>query len=256
MEVVRREIVSKAVLTKTGIPGYDFCLNPYVGCEHGCSYCYASFMKRFTGHLEPWGGFVDAKVNAPEALRRQLRRIRGGSVLVGTVTDPYQPMERRLKLTRGCLEALAEAGGGFEPSVLTRSPLCLRDVDVFRRFGARISVGLSITTDDDRIRRLFEPHAPPIGARVEALRALKRAGVPTYAFAGPLLPMDPARYVALLGDAAEHVLVDRMNYAGKVVALYRREKLERFLEDAWFDRTAAALRRGFGARGVTVEVVF
>ncbi len=256
MDVVRRELVSKAVLTKTGIPGYDFCLNPYVGCEHGCSYCYASFMKRFTGHREPWGAFVDAKVNAPEVLRRQLRRIRGGSVLVGTVTDPYQPLERRYRLTRGCLEALAEAGDGFEISVLTRSPLCVRDVDVFRRFGARISVGLSIGTDDDRVRKLFEPHAPPIGARVEALRTVKAAGVSTYAFAGPLLPMEPAKFVALLGDAAEHVLVDRLNYAGRVVGLYRREKLDRYLEDGWFERAAAELRRGFEARGVTVEVLF
>jgi DNA repair photolyase len=256
MGIVRREIVSKTVLTRTGIPGHDWCLNPYVGCAHGCSYCYASFMKRFTGHLEPWGGFVDAKVNAPEVLRRQLRRIRGGSVLVGTVTDPYQPLERRYRLTRGCLEALAGAGAGFEVSVLTRSPSCVRDVDVFRRFGPRISVGLSITTDDDRTRRLFEPHAPPIGARVEALRALKAAGIPTYAFAGPLLPMDPARYVELVGDAAEEVLVDRMNYASKVVGLYRREKLERYLEDAWFDRAAAELKRGFERRGVAVEVLF
>ena len=255
MPVVRREIVARSVLTRTRIPGFRWCLNPYVGCEHGCRYCYASFMKRFTGHLEPWGAFVDAKVNAPEALRRQLRRIRGGSVLVGTVTDPYQPLERRRRLTRGCLEALAGAGDGFEVSVLTRSPLCLRDVDVFRRFGDRISVGLSITTDDDRTRELFEPHAPPIGARVEALRTLRKAGVPTYAFAGPLLPMDPARYVEMIGDAAQEVLVDRMNYASKVVAIYRREKLERYLEDAWFDRTAAELRRGFEARGVAVEVV-
>ncbi|HET8542699.1 MAG TPA: radical SAM protein [Anaeromyxobacter sp.] len=256
MEVVRREIVSKAVLTRTGIPGHDWCLNPYVGCEHGCSYCYASFMKRFTGHLEPWGGFVDAKVNAPEVLRRQLRRVRGGSVLVGTVTDPYQPLERRYRLTRGCLEALADGPGGLEVSVLTRSPLCLRDVDVFRRFGRRISVGLSITTDDDRVRRTFEPHAPPIGARVEALKALRAAGVPTHAFAGPLLPMDPARYVELIGDAAGEVLVDRMNYSGKVVARYRRAELERYLEDAWFDRTAAELERGFARRGVAVDVLF
>jgi DNA repair photolyase len=253
MDVVRREIVSKAVLTKTGIPGYDWCLNPYVGCEHGCSYCYASFMKRFTGHLEPWGGFVDAKVNAPEALRRQLRRVRRGSVLVGTVTDPYQPLERRYRLTRRCLEALAERQ--LEVSVLTRSPLCVRDVDVFRRF-EQISVGLSITTDDDATRRLFEPHAPPIGARVAALRTLRREGVPTYLFAGPLLPMDPARFVEMIGDAADEVLVDRLNYPGKVVARYRDAGLERYLEDAWFDRAAAELKRGFERRGVPVEVLF
>lgn len=251
--MARREIVSKTVLTKTGIPGYDWCLNPYVGCEHGCRYCYASFMRRFTGHAEPWGGFVDAKVNAPEVLRRQLRRVRRGSVLVGTVTDPYQPLERRYRLTRRCLEALAERR--FPVSVLTRSPLCVRDVDVFRRF-EEITVGLSITTDDDEVRRLFEPHAPPIPARVEALRTLHRARVPTYVFAGPLLPMDPRRFVEMIGDAADEVLVDRLNYAGKVVALYRRAGLERYLEDGWFESAAAELKRGFERIGVPVSVLF
>ncbi len=253
MNVARREIASKTVLTRTGIPGYDWCLNPYVGCEHGCRYCYASFMKRFTGHAEPWGAFVDAKVNAPEVLRRQLRRARRGSVLVGTVTDPYQPLERRYRLTRRCLEALAERR--LPVSVLTRSPLCVRDIDVFRRF-EDLSVGLSITTDDDAVRQLFEPHAPPIPARVEALRTLHRERIPTYAFAGPLLPLDPGRFVAMIGDAADEVLVDRLNYSGKVVAIYRRAGLERYLEDAWFEHAAAEIRKGFERIGVPVSVLF
>ncbi len=255
MPVLSREIAAKALLTRTRIPGHDYCLNPYVGCEHGCSYCYATFMKRFTGHEEPWGEFVDVKVNAVEALRRQLRRARPGSVLVGTVTDPYQPSERTWGLTRRCLEALAERR--FPASVLTRSPLCVRDVDVFRRFRREdLSVGLSIGTDAEETRRLFEPHAPPIPARLEALRTLRREGVPTYVFAGPLLPMDPARFVDLVGDAADEVLVDRLNSADKVKALYRRAGLERYLEDAWFERAADELRRGFERRGVAVEVLF
>jgi DNA repair photolyase len=253
MDHVRSEIVAKTVLTKTGIPGFDWCLNPYVGCEHGCSYCYASFMKRFTGHTEPWGGFADAKVNAPEALRRQLRRARRGRVLVGTVTDPYQPLERQYQLTRQCLEALAERQ--FPVRVLTRSPLCVRDVDVFRRF-EDISVGLSIPTDRDEARRLVEPHAPPIEVRVDALRTLRREGIRTWVFAGPLLPMDPARFVELIGDAADEVLVDRMNYQQKVVSLYRRAGLERYLEEGWFEATAAELRRGFERLGARVSVLF
>jgi DNA repair photolyase len=253
MAPARREILARTVLTRTGIPGHDWCLNPYVGCEHGCSYCYASFMKRFTGHLEPWGEFVDAKVNAPEVLRRHLRRARRGSVLVGTVTDPYQPLERRYRLTRRCLEALAERQ--FPVSVLTRSPLCVRDVDVFRRL-EEVSVGLSIGTDDERIRRLLEPRAPPILARVAALRTLRREGIASYLFAGPLLPMDPARFVEMIGDAADEVLVDRLNYPGKVAGLYRRAGLERYLEDEWFERAAAELERGFGRLGVKVEVLF
>ncbi len=210
-------------------------------------------MKRFTGHAEPWGTFVDAKVNAPEVLRRQLRRASRGSVLVGTVTDPYQPLERRYRLTRRCLEALAERQ--LPVNVLTRSPLCVRDVDVFLRF-QDISVGLSIPTDREDVRKRFEPHAPPIPARVEALRALHRAGVATYVFAGPLLPMEPARLVALVGDAADEVLVDRLNYASKVAGLYRSGGLERYLEDAWFDRAAAELKEGFERLGVRVSILF
>src|SRR5512139_2591112 len=103
-----REIFSKAILTKTAISSYDYCINPYVGCGHGCRYCYASFMKRFTGHREPWGDFVDVKINAPQVLKKQLRRAKRGSVLVGSVTDPYQPVEKKYGLTRGCLEALLE----------------------------------------------------------------------------------------------------------------------------------------------------
>ncbi|BDG02940.1 SPL family radical SAM protein [Anaeromyxobacter oryzae] len=253
MKHVRREILSRTVLTRTGIPGYDWCLNPYVGCEHGCSYCYASFMKRFTGHTEPWGAFVDAKVNAPDVLRRQLRRARRGSVLVGTVTDAYQPIEREYRLTRRCLEALAERQ--FPVSVLTRSPLCVRDADVFRRF-EDLSVGFSIPTDDDEVRKRFEPHAPPIPARIEALRTLHREGIRTYVFAGPLLPMNPPRLVELVGEAADEVLVDRLNYQEKVVRLYRAAGLERYLEPAWFDRAAGELRRGFERRGVPVSVLF
>jgi len=251
--VVLREVLAKTVLTRTGIGGYDYCVNPFVGCAHGCSYCYASFMKRFTGHREPWGAFVDVKVNAPAVLRRQLARARRGSVLLGTVTDPYQPAEKRYQVTRGCLEALAEAD--FPVNVLTRSPLCLRDLDLFRRLG-EVSVGLSITTDREEVRCWLEPHAPPIPSRMEALRALRGAGVETYLFVGPLLPMDPARLVEEVGDAAGEVLIDRLNYPDKVKSLYRRAGLERYLEDDYFERCAAALEEGFERKGIPVSVLF
>ncbi|HUL31180.1 MAG TPA: radical SAM protein, partial [Thermodesulfobacteriota bacterium] len=87
-----KEIFAKTILTKTAIPGFDYCINPYVGCGHGCRYCYASFMKRFSGHLEPWGEFIDVKVNAPTLLRKQLKRPKHGVVALSTVTDPYQPI--------------------------------------------------------------------------------------------------------------------------------------------------------------------
>jgi len=253
MAPIVREIQARSVLTRTRIAGHDYCVNPYVGCAHGCSYCYASFMKRFTGHAEPWGEFVDVKVNAPDVLRRQLRRARPGSVLVGTVTDPYQPAEKRYRVTRGCLEALAETR--FAVNVLTRSPLCTRDVDVFLRFGD-LSVGLSITTDREDIRRLFEPRAPSIPSRLAALRALRAAGVRTYAFAGPLLPMNPERLAEALSDGADEVLVDRLNYSEKVVSLYRRAGLARYLEDGYFEHCARTLERSLGKKGIPVSVLF
>ena len=183
-----REIFAKTVLTRTGIPGYDYCINPYVGCAHGCKYCYASFMKRFTGHPEPWGEFVDVKVNAPQVLKRQLKRAARGSVLVGTVTDPYQPAEKAHAITRGCLEALLERQ--FPTHLLTRSPLCLRDMDLFKQF-EEIEVGLSITTDSEETKRLFEARSPSIQSRIDALAALHAAGIRNYAFIGPLLPSGP-----------------------------------------------------------------
>ncbi len=248
-----REILARGVLTRSRIPGVDYCVNPYVGCAHGCSYCYAAFMKRFTGHEEPWGEFLDVKVNAAALLRRQLRRARPGRVLLSSVTDPYQPAEKVHRLTRSCLESLLDFR--FPVTVLTRSPLVLRDLDLLTRF-RDLAVGLSIPTEDDATRRLFEPRSPPIDARLEALRALHAAGVSTWVFDGPLLPQDPARYVEAVGDAAGEVVVDRLNYADRVRALYRRHGLTDCLEDGWFEATAAELRRRFEAKGVAVRVVF
>src|SRR5512136_726468 len=176
-----REIFSRTILTKTAIASFDYCVNPYVGCGHGCRYCYASFMKRFTGHLEPWGGFIDVKVNAPLLLKKQLKRAKEGVVALSTVTDPYQPIEKKYQLTRKCLEALLEAE--FAVNLLTRSPLCLRDIDLFKQF-ERIEAGFSISTHDEGIKKLFEPRSPSLQSRIEALKTLHGQKIPTYAFIG------------------------------------------------------------------------
>jgi len=127
------------------------------------SFCYASFYETFHGHLEPWGEFIDVKVNAPYLLRKQLKRAKQGVVALSTVTDPYQPIEKKYRLTRKCLEALLETQ--FSVNLLTRSSLCLRDMDLFKQF-KNIEVGLSITTHDERIRKMFEPNSPSIQSRV------------------------------------------------------------------------------------------
>jgi len=248
-----REILSKTILTKTAISSFDYCINPYVGCGHGCRYCYASFMKRFTGHLEPWGEFVDVKVNAPNILRKQLKMARPGTVSLSTVTDPYQPLEKRYELTRRCLEALLDQQ--FSVSILTRSPLCLRDIDLFKQF-RNIEVGLSITTQDDNIKKIFEPYSPSIQSRVKALQTLRQEKLGTYAFIGPMLPLDPKPLVKMLDGLVDEVLIDRMNYSNKVKAIYRREKLEKYLEDDYFHYTGMELKEAFEKNGISVSMCY
>ena len=246
------EIAARTILTKTGIGGLDYCLNPYTGCGHGCRYCYATFMKKYSGHEEPWGEFVDAKVNAPDLLKRELRRRREGEVILSSVTDPYQPLEARFKLTRACLELLAMSD--LSVSILTKSALVTRDLDIFKRMG-NLEVGLTVTTDREEMRKLFEPHASSIAARIEALKTLKTAGIATHAFIGPLLPMDPEALAEALAPHIERVMIDRMNYPWKVRETYRRHNLMEALEEQYFQDTTEALAHELTSRGVGVEVV-
>jgi DNA repair photolyase len=216
--LIVREIECKSILTKSGIETVDYAINPYVGCGHGCVYCYATFMKRFTGHKEEWGTFVDVKVNAAEVLARQLRRANPGNITFGTVTDAYQPLEKEYGITRACLEVLV--GYDFPVTILTKSPLVLRDLDLIKRL-KDAEVAFTITTLHDEVRKRFEPHSSPIPERLEALRALAEAGIPTWAFCGPLLPFlsdgeveIDALFAELKRVGVGYVLVDSLNLRG------------------------------------------
>ncbi|MFH1220260.1 MAG: radical SAM protein [Candidatus Eisenbacteria bacterium] len=246
------EITARSILTKTGIPGVDYCLNPYVGCHHGCVYCYATFMKKYSGHTEPWGEFVDAKVNAPELLKRELRRPREGEVIVSSVTDCYQPVEARFKLTRACLEILAMTD--LSVSILTKSNLVTRDIDIFKKMRA-VDVGLTITTDREDIRRIFEPHSSTIESRIEALKTLKEQGISTHVFVGPILPMDAEKLARAVAPYADRVLIDRMNYPWKAREVYSRHNLAWALEPAYFKEVEETLRRLFSASGIEALTV-
>jgi DNA repair photolyase len=248
-----REIFSKTILTKTAISSFDYCINPYVGCGHGCRYCYASFMKRFTGHKEPWGDFVDVKINGPQLLKRQLKRAKRGIVSLSTVTDPYQPLEGNYQLTRKCLEILLDHQ--FSINILTRSPLCLRDIDLFKQF-KEIAVGLSITTHSEEIKKLFEPHSPSIQSRVKTLKTIRNEKIGAYAFIGPMLPLDPIPLVEMLEGTVDEVLIDRMNYPNKVKAIYRKTNLDRYLEDNYFHLIGRELKERFEKIGIPVSMVY
>lgn len=214
--MVIREITCKSALTPSGISGVDYALNPYVGCQHGCAYCYAVFMKRFTGHREEWGQFVDVRVNAPQVLSRQLEHAKPGTVSLGTVTDAYQPLERQYELSWQCLQALV-AHPDFSTTVLTKSALVLRDLDVLREM-KDVEVAFTITTLNESVRRALEPHASPIPQRIEALSRLHDAGIRTWAFFGPALPVFSdseedidALFAALAQTGISHILVDTLN---------------------------------------------
>jgi DNA repair photolyase len=244
-----QEINVRTALTKTGIPGRKYCINPYVGCAHACRYCYATFMKRFTGHIEPWGSFVDIKINAPEVLRRQLRRAERGDIIISSVTDPYQPVEAGYKLTRKCLEVLALYK--FPVGILTKSPLVLRDIDIISKL-KNTEVGLTITTDDDKVRAIFEPNAPPIPARIQTLKKLHMAGINTYVFIGPLLPMNPESLAKQIRPYVNSILIDRMNYINKTKWVYKKYRVEKWLDEGFSDEIIERLMKSFKGRDVDV----
>ncbi len=247
--MVMREVYAKSILSKSGIGGVDYCINPYVGCANACSYCYASFMKKYTGHLEPWGDFVDVKMNAADLLARQTKRPRRGTVVLSSVTDPYQPCEAKYRITRACLEVLANTGLSVE--VLTKSPLVVRDIDLFTRF-RDVQVGLTITTDSDRVRRVFEPKAPSIQKRIEALRRLHDSGIPTYVFVGPLLPMNPEALAAAIRPYADGILIDRMNYTSKTIGIYRARKIDKWLDPDFTEGVIERLHAGLAEKEITM----
>ncbi|MFX0168128.1 MAG: radical SAM protein [Candidatus Hodarchaeota archaeon] len=212
-----REVTAKSILNPSRISGVTYAINPYVGCQHACSYCYARFMIRYSGHHgEEWGSFVDAKVNAPLVLQQQLRRRRNlpkDAVLFSSVTDAYQPLEQRFQLTRHCLEVLTRHQ--YPISILTKSDLVLRDVDLLGT-GSGNEVGLTIITLDEKVRRVFEHGAAPGSRRLQALQTLASQGIRTYAFIGPIIPHlstpDLPELIRLLGDCGvAYILFDRLN---------------------------------------------
>ncbi|MEO0206928.1 MAG: radical SAM protein [candidate division WOR-3 bacterium] len=180
------EITCKSILSRSGIPGIDFALNPYTGCEHKCAYCYAVFIKRFTEHPEEWGDFVDIKINAPETLQRQLKRLETKShISIGTVCDAYQPIEERYQLTRKCLEILRYFQHSV--SILTKSSLVFRDLDLLLKI-KEIEIGFTITTLNPEIKNLFEPNSSPVSERLKALKEISENKIYTWIFVAPILP--------------------------------------------------------------------
>jgi len=187
------QIKAKSILQKSGLP-VDWVVNPYSGCRFGCKYCYAIFVGRWRHPDEEWGTYVDVKINAPELLKKELtnklKRAKAkniGSIFFSSVTDPYQGLEAKYQLTRKCLQVIKDLDYQGQISILTKSHLVTRDIDIFKQL-KNVEVGLTVTSTGDSISQYLETYAPPNQERIKALKKLNQAGIKTYAFVGPLLP--------------------------------------------------------------------
>ena len=179
--VVVKEIVVKDYLTKSNLPDVDFVINPYIGCTHACKYCYACFMKRFTGHDEQWGTFLDVK-QCDKTIN--LSKIEGKKVFLSSVTDCYNEYEQKYCITKGILEQLTKCNADI--SVSTKSSLILRDIDILKQI-KNIKISMSINTLDESFRADMD-HASPIKERLETLRILHENGIHTILFMSPIFP--------------------------------------------------------------------
>lgn len=256
---------TQRALTPTGgyLASFTHSLQPYSGCQFSCRYCYVREMtvQRANPYRLAWSAWIAPKLNAPARLRREGERglLRGARVFCASVTDPYTPLEKKLALTRGCLEVMAEHPPAFL-LLQTRSPLVLRDADLLARMPFAL-VSVTVPTDDEAVRRLLEPDSPSLRTRVEALRALRAAGVRTQAAVAPLLPGDPERLARRLEPVVERVVVDdffRGDGAGgrrsrEALACLREAGYAEWTEPGYADRAVDAFRAVLGAERVGVS---
>jgi DNA repair photolyase len=255
-----REIQGTRLLELAGVPGKRFyTLSPYLGCLIGCRFCYAqSRLDPMRALLRlpqiPWGSYVDARVNAPQLLERELRELpRHVIKFCPIVSDPYQAVEKRYQLTRGCLEVIAAADDPPPTLIMTRSTLILRDLDVLRQI-PEAWVGASIPTLDDDVRKHFEPRAASVPERLEMLREFKRAGVKRCVVVQPMLPGDPIALAEALAQVVESVSIGVLRGELGADKDFADPRYAHARDEEWQRQSAFALRDALVERGVDVWV--
>jgi DNA repair photolyase len=248
--IISRSIFSPAIgFIRRG--GFDWTCNPYLGCSFGCTYCYAMFLPQNRRPKEVWGKWFQAKTNAVELARKQAPKIAGQALYLSSVTDPYLPAERSLQLTRGILEAVLP----HQPRLLvqTRGALVTRDLDLLKQFRS-VRVNMSIPTDSDAVRRAFEPKAPPLDSRWNAIEQVRAGGVPVGICVTPMLPLANAaafveRLVAFLPDV---LVVQEFHDSGGGFGADTPEAARRLLRNSGWD--AEAYRRVHDALAARMDV--
>lgn len=219
---------SKSILVRSNLPASDYVANPYSGCTHNCRYCYASFMKRFTGHTEEWGTFIDIKEYESDKLPKSLN---GKTVLLSSVTDPYNPYEMKYRKSREILELLSHTNAHVE--ILSKSDLMIHDIELLRRI-PDLSVGISLNTLDDSFRKDMEPGAPSVHRRLKALETLHNAGIETYLFISPIFPYisDINAIVNAASGSVNKICFENLNLRGSartVILNYIAESYPQYL---------------------------
>ena len=211
--MIIKEIETKSVLTKSNLPVSDYSVNPYVGCSHACKYCYASFMKRFTNHPEPWGDFLDVKY---WPVIKNAHKYCGKELFIGSVTDPYNPQEETYKRTRELLTQLQ--GSGCKISIQTKSDLVLRDIDLIKTF-PDIRIGFSINTLDEEFKDDMD-QAVSIERRLSAMKQFHDAGIRTTCFISPIFPgiTDVKAIIDRVKDMCNLVWLENLNLRGSYKA--------------------------------------
>ena len=209
---------ANALCTPSKLPASDYVINPYIGCTHRCVYCYACFMGRFTGHTEKWGTYIEPKKYDTYKLPK---KINGKTILIGSVTDGYNPAEKRYRLMPPILEALAQCQAHVE--ILTKSSLVLRDIELLKRI-PDITVGISLSNLNDDDNRVIEPGAASAAERIHALRELHKMGIKTYLFVAPYLPgiTSLQDLYAALDGAIDYMCIENLNLRGS----YKRPMLD------------------------------
>jgi DNA repair photolyase len=246
---------SKSIITRNNSPdvGFETSLNPYRGCEHGCIYCYARPTHEYLGFSAglDFESKIMVKTNAPELLRAELEspRWRPQTLVMSGVTDPYQPVERKLRITRGCLEVLAKFRNPV--AIITKNRLVTRDVDLLRDLAANnaAAVNISVTSLDSNLQRVLEPRTSSPQARLDAIRQLRNAGIPTGVMVAPIIPG--------LTDHEVPRIIDACAKAGAQFAAYTIVRLpwavaplfEHWLEEHFPDRKEKVLGRIRALRG-------
>ena len=208
-DLLIRDVETKNIMTKSSLPVGGYSVNPYVGCTHGCKYCYASFMKRFTGHTESWGTFLDIK-HWPAI--KNPRKYKGQRVVIGSVTDGYLPQEKEIRNTRRILEQLKNSGA--EILICTKSDLVLRDIDLLKEMG-KVTVSWSINTLDEKFQADMD-QAVSISRRLEAMKQVYEAGIRTVCFISPVFPgiTDFEKIFERVKDQCDLVWLENLNLRG------------------------------------------